>query len=170
MTSPVYPVFEGDGGGHAPKRPTASVDLGGLLFTDNIKYPPKDREQLSSTDYMQATMTLERVARMIPVLIVDLLLDDAPDLAIVGVVSVNDALTTANVTVSKTATGRYRVSVPSGKLPTSSGRPTVEMAGSASGVGGVGIEAYTATQFDIEVRDYAGTLVAGGTHVKLKVY
>lgn len=170
MTSPVYPVFEGDGGVNAPKRPTASVDLGGLSFTDSVKYPPKDRERLSATDYMQVTMSLERIARMSPVLIVDILVDDVPDLAVVGVTSVNDVLTTANVVPSRLSLGKYRITIPSGKLPTANGRPSVEMCGTANGVGAVGIDAYTATTFDIDVRDYAGTLVDGGTYVKLKVY
>lgn len=171
MTSPVYPVYEGDGGLNAPKRPTASVDLGGLDFVDSVKYPPKDRERLSATDYMQTTMSLERIARMVPVLIVDVLVDDVPDLTVVNVVSTNDALTTANVTPSRLSLGKYRITIPSGKLPTANSRPSVEICGPIGSVGAiVGLEAYTATTFDIEVRDYAGALVDGNTYVKLKVY
>jgi hypothetical protein len=169
MTSPVYPVFEGDGGGNAPKRPTASVDLGGLLFTDNIKYPPKDREDLSSTDFMQATMTLERVARMIPVLIVDATLaTGAPTVDYVTCVS--DAVTTANVTITEIGTGQFRVTVPSGKLPTATGRPKFDIVVSSGDVGKVEVSSYTATQFVGTTYDYTGAAIASNVTVKLSVY
>lgn len=170
MTSPVYPVFEGDGGVNAPKRPTADVDLGGLSFIDSVKYPPKDRERLSATDYMQATMSLERVARMIPVLIVDATLVTSPSAMPLYVLSVNDALTTANVTISETGTGAYRVTIPSGKLPTAAASPEATIIGNGSGVCMAGITASTATTFDIIVRDYAGSATTASSKVRLRVY
>lgn len=169
MTSPVYPVFEGDGGVNAPKRPTADVDLGGLSFVDSVKYPPKDRERLSATDYMQATMSLERVARMIPVLIVEGGLETGGP-GIDAVVSVNDALTTGNISVTENSSGVYTVSIPSGKLPTSSGRPVVELVNGSGNVSQIDVASYTATSIVLNARDYAGSLTGNTAVFKLKVY
>jgi hypothetical protein len=169
MTSPVYPVFEGDGGGNAPKRPTASVDLGGLLFTDNIKYPPKDREDLSSTDFMQATMTLERVARMIPVLIVDATLETGSS-TIDSVTCVSDAVTTSNVTIAELGTGNFRITIPSGKLPTATSLPKFDIINSSGGVCKVELSSHTATQFVALAYDYTGSVTGNSVAVKLSVY
>lgn len=170
MTSPVYPVYEGDGGVNAPKRPTADVDLGGLGFVDSVKYPPKDRERLSATDYMQVTMSLERIARMTPVLVADFDIEVGltgnPDY----VVCVNDTVTTASVTLSETSSGHYRVTIPAGKIPTANCKPKVDVINSGGAVASVEIASYSATQFNLVAYDFAGSATGNSATVKLSVY
>jgi hypothetical protein len=169
MTSPAYPVFEGDGGTHAPKRPTAAVDLGGLDFVDSVKYPPKDRERLSATDYMQATMSLERLARVTPVMLVDAL-GDTTDTGTTAVASVNDALTTANVVTTRVDAGKYRVTYPSGKLPAANSAPVAQIIKAAGGIASVEVNAYTSTTVDVWAYDFAGSVSGNSVDFKVLVY
>lgn len=122
MTSPTYPVFEGDGGAHTPLRPTASLHLGGLEFQDHPTHPPTDRRRMSSTDFMQSTMTIERCASVVPVLQVDCT-GHATTPTINSVASANTTLTSSNVTISRTGTGAYDIQWPSSKLPPATIRP-----------------------------------------------
>jgi len=170
MTSPAYPVFEGDGGTNAPKRPTAAVDLGGLDFVDSVKYPPKDRERLSATDYMQTTMSLERMARCLPVLVADLILETAGGQETVSVTSVNDGLTTVNVVTTEVGSGVYRVTYPANMLPVSVGRPSAIVTYSNGLVAHVDVSTYTATTVDLAAFDYDGNGTPDGCYVKLSVY
>jgi len=169
MTSPAYPVFEGDGGANTPKRPTASVDLGGLDFVDSVKNPPKDRERLAASDYMQATMSLERVARMLPVLIADVTGETGTP-STDTVISVNDALTTVNVVTTEIGTGKYRVTYPTGKLPTANCSPVAQVIKSSGAIASVEVNAYTATTVDVWAYDFAGSLSANSVQFKLLVY
>src|SRR5512136_2702004 len=147
MTSPAYPVFEGDGGTNAPKRPIADVDLGGLAFVDSIKYPPKDRERLSCTDYMQTTMSLERAARTIPMLRAEIYgyASMPAGTPAVSVASVNDTLTTANVTTERLATGKYRITYPVNKIPPANTKPTAILRLGSGGTAIVEVNSYTST-------------------------
>lgn len=117
MTSPVYPVFEGDGAANGPMRPTASAHMGGLEFVDNPRYPPTDRRRMSATDFMQVEMVAERVARMVPALTLEWTLIDGSPSAVTGVICVNDAISIASITVFQDAPGLYAVSWPAGSLP-----------------------------------------------------
>lgn len=170
MTSPLYPVFEGDGGVNVPKRPTASVDLGGLDFVDSIKYPPKDRERISASDFMQITMSVERIARCIPVLIADLQLETAGGQVTLSVYSVNDALTVANVVTTEVSSGVYRVTFPASSLPTANGRPVAQVINSNGSVAVVDARAYTSTTVDLHTIDFSGNGTANGCIAKLIVY
>lgn len=169
MTSPIYPVFEGDGGLNTPKRPTADVDLGGLDFVDSVKYPPKDRERLSCTDYMQVTMSLERVARMTPVLIVEGSVEGG-SASVTSIVSTNDSLTTANVTIAEGSTGVYTITIPAARLPPAIGRPSAESINGAGGVAKIDVPTYSSTSVVMNVRDYAGTLTSAATTYRVLVY
>jgi hypothetical protein len=168
MTSPLYSVFEGDGGVNAPKRPTALVDLGGLSFTDNIKFPPKDREHLSSSDFMQATRCEEAIARMIPVMRVELSLATGA-VSVTSVVAVNSALTTTNVTVTETGSGLYTVQWPASMLPAANGRATATTTYS-----GQWLIAYagtvSATSVELDIIDTAAAHSTALAYVTLLVY
>lgn len=172
MTSPVYPVFEGDGGSNLPKRPTASVDLGGLDFVDSVEYPPKDREILSATDYLQFTMSLERVARTIPMLRADVYGYAAmtPGTATTNVVSVNGTLTTANVTVERLALGKYRVTYPTGKLPTANSKPVAILLKGAGGTASAEVTAFTSTTVDVWTYNFGGALSNTDVYFTVEVY
>lgn len=123
MTSPTYPVFEGDGGANTPLRPVAETHLGGLQFQDHPTKPPADKRRMSATDFMQTTMTVERAARMVPALVVDV--DGTGTLAISGVICTNDAVTASSVSVTSAATGSYVVTWTAGSLPPRRVRPRV---------------------------------------------
>jgi hypothetical protein len=170
MTSPAYPVFEGDGGANAPKRPTAAVDLGGLDFVDSVKYPPKDRERLSASDYMQVTMSLERMARCMPVLVADLVLETAGGQETISVNSTHDGLTTVNVVTTEVSSGVYRVTYPTNMLPVPNGRPMASVVYSNGLVAVVDVPTYTSTTVDLHTMDFAGNTTSNGCRAKLFIY
>lgn len=168
MTSPAYSVFIGDGGTNTPKRPTAAVDLGGLSFVDSVKYPPKDRERLAATDFMQVTMCEEAIARMIPMLRADLRLETGGE-TVGTVVSVNSALTTANVTVTETAPGIYTLAWPASSLPTPNTLPTAVVTSAGSMLFAY-ISLTSQITAEIEIFDATGTHSAAQCYVSVSVY
>jgi hypothetical protein len=115
MTSPTYNAFVGSGA-IGPARPTAEGHFGGLQFQDNPSRPPKDRERISSTDYMGAEMALECVCRMVPVLTVDFTPHETTPV-VNYVTSTNSALTTATVTITRISVGVFDIGWTSGSLP-----------------------------------------------------
>src|SRR5512136_2105256 len=123
MASPTYPVYEGYGT-HSPKRPTATADLGGLDFSDSQRLPPKNRVELSATDYMQTTMSLERIARMAPTLMANMVLvTSGSPVPATGISCVNNNVLAADVVITNTATGKYTIAYPANKLPSPNMHP-----------------------------------------------
>lgn len=132
MTAPSYCVLDGDGS-HAPRRPASDgSDTGGLLFQDALgKNAPRPNEDMSSKDFMQVEMLLERALRTLPVLQVDF----AGTSGATGVISAqtvvvaNDTLPTSEVVVSKLGTGAYQIEFTTGKLPAITVKPRITTGG-----------------------------------------
>lgn len=170
MASPSYPVYEGDGGHNAPRRPTAWVDLGGLDRTDATNPPPVDRQELASTDVMQATMSLERIARMAPNLVAELTLVTGAPHAAASVACVNDMIIPADVVVTNTATGKYRINYPPSRLPVSNCSPYANIIDSGGLIGSVDTLNQTPTSVEIWTYDTTGTLSGLSVTVRLRVF
>lgn len=133
MTSPIYPVFEGDGGTHSPKWPDEN-DMGGLQFVDDPQYPPVHQKRLSATDYMQLEMCVARACRMVPALVFDFQPGNTPNTpAVLAHWSVVDDL---EFTINRTGTGLYTVAWDQ-TLPPLVALPTIRGIGNYLVLGGL---------------------------------
>lgn len=171
MTAPSYVVYEGDGGTNTPRRPTTD-DLGGLLLTDSVKYPPQPNEHLSCLDWKQMEQCLVRIARMTPVLQI-VLVSTGGTPTVASVISANDNITTADITIgTPPVTGQYSVSLPTAKLPTRTRLPSIETVSCAVNDSSVHVNYQSTTAVYIQfVKPSDGTAITGvaGTYV-LNVY
>jgi hypothetical protein len=123
MTAPSYCVLDGTTG-VAPARPDALCEaMGGLQFQDDVENPPRTHEHISSKDFMQQSMLIERLCRMMPVLVVEFTATTG-DITAKNIVSAVDSLTAANVTVDWAGGETYLVvSWPASSLPAKTREP-----------------------------------------------
>jgi hypothetical protein len=168
MAAPAYPVYEGDGAGKTPRRPTAAVDLGGLDLIDSSRLPPQNRVELSATDYMQATMSLERVARMAPILVFDVAVIAGASATILS--CVNDSVVAGDLVVSDVSPGKYRITLPGSKLPQLRGSPIAQMSLMQGDACASHVYAYQQTFVDVSIYDGNGVLTANPATIKVKVF
>lgn len=171
MSTPLYPVFDGDGT-HAPKRPVASTDLGGLYKSDVLGYEPDPESQVTAADVKQWMMCIEAMGRMIPLLRVTCHVETGMGTAVPLFAScVNSTVTTAEISITEVSPGVYRVSWLSGRIPSLSGAPTVSNLISSGGLPCVAsVLSYTSTSVDIDVRDFTGAPETDPFEFVLQVY
>lgn len=169
MATPTYPVFDGDGT-HAPKRPVASTDLGGLYKANAIGYEPDPETQVTAEDCKQWMMCIEALGRMVPLLRVTCHVETGMGTAVPLFAScVNSTVTTAEISITEVSAGRYRVSWLAGRIPALSGAPTVSnIVASLPCV--ASIHSYTSTSVDIDVRDFTGAVETDPFEFVLQVY
>lgn len=124
MTAPNYCVLEGDPtNAIAPRRPDVLCeDMGGLQFQDSATFPPRPNEHVSAKDFKQVEMLVQRLCRMMPVLVVEVT-GTGTSHTLLSVTSAVDSLTAANVTITHGPDGVFAIAWPSGKLPAKTRKP-----------------------------------------------
>lgn len=117
MTAPSgYCVLDGDGGSNLPKVPASDCeDMGGLYFTDDTANPPRTHEHLSSKDFMQVEMLVQRAWQMLPLLTI-WASGTAGGATVNAIRTGIAALTTASVTAAHVSTGTYSFTLPTSTM------------------------------------------------------
>jgi hypothetical protein len=123
MTAPDFCVLDGNpAGGIVPRRPDgACEDMGGLAFQDDLEYTPNPNEEASAKDFKQHSTLIQRLCRMMPMVVVEFVADSTPTVA--SFVCGNDRLVAGDILISYTGTGRYTITLPSSTLPSANRSP-----------------------------------------------
>ena len=170
MATPTYPVFDGDGT-HAPKRPVASTDLGGLYKANAIGFEPDPETQVTAEDCKQWMMCIEALGRMTPILQFSIGVATGMGASVPSYLSsVNSTLLTSAVTVVETATGRYTATWASGIIPPVGCIPTISTYRSGGNVLVPSIYTRSNTSVVFETRDFAGALSGVSTGVVIQIF
>lgn len=179
MTAPSHCVLEGDPtNGIAPRRPDALCeDMGGLQFQDDPNDPPRPNEHMSAKDFKQVEMLVQRLAKMMPTLSIDLHVSTGMGTVNPSAVACgHSTVTTSSITAAPTGTtGEYTITLPANVLPVSNRRPVAKL-GSADNYANSGdaadvtVYSYTETSIVIRVRDFTGALTGVGATVRVDVF
>jgi hypothetical protein len=123
MTAPDFCVLDGSAaGGVVPRRPDgACEDMGGLAFQDDLEDPPNPNEQVSAKDFKQHSTLIQRLCRMMPVLVVEFIADSTPTVS--SIVCGNDRLVAGDISITYTGTGSYTIAIPPSTLPSTNRSP-----------------------------------------------
>lgn len=118
MTSPTWPVFDGDGGTNTPKRPTTD-DMGGLLFENSIAYPPTDGRRPRAENWKEVEWAIEAIAHMMPIAKVDVTWSGTAVTAVTVISASNEAALQSAITTSTISAGGggFIITWPAGTLP-----------------------------------------------------
>lgn len=117
MTAPNYCVLDGTTG-VSPARPDVLCEaMGGLQYQNSVTHPPLQNQHVFAEDFKQHSMLIERLCRMMPVLVVEFEYETGA-VTVVRVLSAVDAVTIADIAVATVGGTHFDVSWASGSLPT----------------------------------------------------